>query len=94
MLPVTHGEEVTRRQILLYAGALVALTTLLYPLGVLGLVYLVLSLALGAVFVGQAALLYTSRERSPARRLFRYSNLYLALLGAAMVADVLLRTSA
>jgi len=94
MLPVTHGEEVTRRQILLYAGALVALTAALTPLGVLGVTYLALSMALGAVFFAEAALLFKTRERAAARRLFRYSNAYLALLGAAMVTDVLLRTAA
>ncbi len=94
MLPVTHGEEATRRQILIYAGALVALTAALYPLGVLGIVYLALSLGLGAVFFAQAAVLFKTRAKPAARRLFQYSNLYLALLGAAMVADVLLRTAA
>lgn len=94
MLPVTHGEEATRRQILAYAGGLVALTTLLYPLGVLGVLYLALSLALGAVFFVEAAVLFRTRAKPAARRLFVYSNLYLALLGAAMVADVLLRGAA
>ncbi len=94
MLPVTHGDEITRRQILAYAAALVALTVALYPLGVLGPLYLFCSLALGAVFVGEAAWLFKSHERSAARALFRYSNLYLALLGAAMVADVLFHAAA
>ena len=95
MLPVTHGEEATRRQILAYSGVLVALTTALYyPLGVLGIVYLALSLGLGAVFFMQAAVLFQTHAKPAARRLFQYSNLYLALLGAAMVADVLLRTAA
>jgi protoheme IX farnesyltransferase len=94
MLPVTHGEEATRRQILAYAAALVALTAALFPLGVLGWPYLAMSLALGAVFLAQAALLFSTRKKAAARRLFVYSNLYLALLGAAMVADVLLRSAA
>ena len=95
MLPVTHGEEVTRRQILLYSVALVALTLVLYyPLGVLGVVYFVLSLALGAVFAAQAAQLFKTHEKRAARRLFVYSNVYLAMLGIAMVADVLLHLSA
>jgi heme o synthase len=94
MLPVTHGDEVTRRQILAYSIALVALTLVLYyPLAVLGVVYLVLSLALGAVFALQAAQLFKTHEKRVARRLFVYSNLYLALLGAAMVADVLVRVA-
>ncbi len=90
MLPVTRGEEVTRRQILAYAAALVAVTALLVPLGVLGLVYLVLSGALGAVFLAQAGLLFFTRKPSAARALFRFSNAYLALLALAMVLDVVL----
>jgi heme o synthase len=94
MLPVTHGDEATRRQILLYSVALVAVSVVLVPLGVLGLVYLLLSLLLGAAFIADAARLFIRRDRSRARSLFRYSNLYLALLGGAMVADVFLRNFA
>lgn len=90
MLPVTHGDEVTRRQILLYSIGLVAASVALVPLHVLGVVYLVLSLVLGAAFVADAARLFLTRERAFARALFRYSNLYLGLLGAVMVLDVLL----
>lgn len=94
MLPVTHGDEVTRRQIFAYSVVLVGATAALYPLGVLGWVYLVSSLALGGLFVAYAAILLMRRERGPARALFRYSNIYLALLGFAMVADVVLRVAA
>ena len=90
MLPVTRGEEVTRRHILAYSAALVAVTALLVPLGVLGLVYLGLSAALGAVFLAQAAALYVTRKPKAARALFRFSNAYLALLAGAMVLDVAL----
>ncbi|HKZ58964.1 MAG TPA: heme o synthase [Candidatus Thermoplasmatota archaeon] len=88
MLPVTRGEEVTRRQILAYSALLVAVTALLVPLGVLGLVYLLLSAALGAIFLAQAATLFFTRKPTAARALFRYSNAYLALLAFAMVLDV------
>jgi protoheme IX farnesyltransferase len=90
MLPVTHGEDVTRRQILLYSVALVAVSAALVPLGVLGVLYLVLSLLLGAAFIADAARLFLRKERAIARALFRYSNIYLGLLGVAMVLDVLL----
>ena len=51
MLPVTHGEEETRRQIALYSLALVPVTLAVAPLGVSGPVYWVPALALGALFV-------------------------------------------
>lgn len=88
MLPVTRGEEVTRRHILAYSAALVAVTTLLVPLGVLGLLYLVLSGALGAIFLAQAGALFLTGKPAAARALFRFSNAYLALLALAMVLDV------
>jgi len=44
-------------------------------------------LALGAVLVGQAIALHRRPHR--AMRLFRWSNLYLALLFASVVVDVL-----
>jgi protoheme IX farnesyltransferase len=90
MLPVKYGEEVTRRQIMVYSAVLVAVSVLLVPLGVLGSLYLALSLMLGTVFLLDAWLLFLRKERSFARSLFRYSNTYLAVLGAAMVLDVLL----
>lgn len=90
MLPVTHGDEVTRRHILAYSVALVAASVMLVPLGVLGVPYLVLSLLLGGAFIADAARLFLTRERVRAQSLFRYSNVYLALLGVAMVLDVVL----
>ena len=54
MLPVTHGEPLTRLHILLYTIGLVATTLLPYVVQMSGLLYLVSALALGAVFVAYA----------------------------------------
>ena len=91
MLPVVRGEPETRRQILGYALALVAVTALpAAPAalgGLFGGVYLVAALVLGAAFAGLAARLYRRADRRSALRVYLFSLLYLALLFGAMVLD-------
>jgi len=87
MLPVTHGQQFTRLHILLYSLALVATTTLPYVVRMSGLLYLVCALALGGMFVAYAWRLYRQYSDALARRLFRFSILYLALLFAALLLD-------
>jgi protoheme IX farnesyltransferase len=88
MLPVVRGERETRRQILLYAVLLYAVTQLPFCAGGLGAIYLVASLVLGALFIGGAWLLARRADRRSALRLYLFSLAYLALLFGAMVADV------
>ena len=87
MLPVTHGQKLTRLHILLYSVALFATTLLPYVIRMSGLVYLASAVALGVVFVGYAWKLYRHYSDELARRLFRYSILYLSLLFAALLVD-------
>jgi protoheme IX farnesyltransferase len=91
MLPVTHGEDETRRQILLYSLVLVPVTLALAPLAGAGPVYWVPAAAIGALFVHFALALWRSAAIPHAVRLFRYSILYLFLLFAFMTADVAVR---
>ena len=93
MLPVTHGEPETRRQILLYSLVLVPVTLGLVPLGVAGWIYGIPAALLGAVFIGGAVRL--ARWPSPARamRLFGFSILYLFALYALLTIDALFRQS-
>jgi heme o synthase len=88
MLPVVRGEAETRKQILLYSVLLYAVTQLPFCAGGLGTIYLVASLVLGAGFIGGAVVLYRRADRRSALRLYLFSLAYLALLFAAMVADV------
>jgi protoheme IX farnesyltransferase len=88
MLPVVRGEAETRRQILLYAVLLYAVTQLPFCAGGFGAIYLVASLALGIGFIAGAVRLYRRADRRSALRLYLFSLLYLALLFCAMVADV------
>jgi protoheme IX farnesyltransferase len=91
MLPVTHGEAETRRQILLYALVLVTATLALWPLGVVGPVYGVPALGLGAVFLAMAARLRRTAAVPHAVQLFRFSILYLFLLFTCLTLDALFR---
>jgi protoheme IX farnesyltransferase len=88
MLPVVRGEVETRRQILLYTVLLYAVSQLPFCAGAFGLVYLVCSVLLGAVFIYGAVRLMRRADRRSALRLYLFSLAYLALLFAAMVADV------
>jgi protoheme IX farnesyltransferase len=88
MLPVVRGEAETRRQIVLYSVLLYAVTQLPFCAGAFGLTYLASSVALGAVFIAGAVRLSRRADRRSALRLYLYSLAYLALLFAAMVADV------
>jgi protoheme IX farnesyltransferase len=88
MMPVVRGERETRRQILLYALLLYAISQLPFCAGAFGGIYLVASMALGVAFVAGAWLLYRRADRRAALRLYLFSLLYLALLFASMVADV------
>jgi heme o synthase len=87
MLPVVRGEQETRRQILLYAVLLYAVTQLPFCAGGLGSIYLVASLLLGLGFVAGAVRLYRRADRRSALQLYLFSLAYLALLFCAMVAD-------
>jgi heme o synthase len=88
MLPVVMGERETKRQILLYSLLLLASTLVLFGMRSMGLFYLVCAVALSGVLVYFAVRLWRERETlHMARTLFWYSNLYLALIFAAMVID-------
>jgi protoheme IX farnesyltransferase len=88
MLPVVRGEAETRRQILLYAVLLYAVSQLPFCAGAFGAVYLVSSVLLGAAFIFGAIRLLRKPSRRDALRLYLFSLAYLALLFGAMVADV------
>jgi protoheme IX farnesyltransferase len=87
MMPVVRGEHETRRQIFLYSVLLVAVTQLPVLAGGFGLIYLGISLVLGAIFVGLAVRLYRRADRAAALRLYLFSLAYLAVLFGAMVLD-------
>jgi protoheme IX farnesyltransferase len=87
MLPVTHGNDFTRLQILLYTLVLFAASLLPFIQGMSGGVYLGAAVALGGWFLVLAFRLWRAYSEGLARRTFRFSIWYLALLFAALLLD-------
>src|SRR6202521_845366 len=87
MLPVTHGDRFTRLHVLLYTIILAAICILPFATGMSGMIYLVSALALNGVFVAYAVRINSNYSDHLARRLFRYSILYLSCLFAALLID-------
>ena len=87
MLPVTHGQRFTRLYVLLYTLVLFASALLPFAYGMSGWIYLVAAVILSGVFVAYAVRLYIDYSDALARRTFRYSITYLALLFAALLLD-------
>jgi protoheme IX farnesyltransferase len=87
MLPVTHGKEYTRLQVLLYTIILFAATLLPFAIGMSGWLYLAAAVALGAIFLGYAVRIYFAYSDALAQKTFRFSIAYLAALFAALLFD-------
>jgi protoheme IX farnesyltransferase len=87
MLPVTHGKEYTRLQVLLYTLILFAASLLPYAIRMSGAFYLAAAAVLGGIFTAYAVRLHLAYSDALARATFRYSILYLALLFAALLVD-------
>jgi len=87
MLPVTHGEEETRRQIMLYTLCLVPITLMPAWIGVTGPAYWAPAALLGAEFLWLAWRLLVTAETGRAVKLFRFSIAYLFLLFIALGVD-------
>jgi protoheme IX farnesyltransferase len=87
MLPVTHGLEFTRTQVLLYTVLLIAVTALPFAVHMSGWLYLLGAMALGAVFLYYAvALKFFPRPGLPMRT-FGFSILYLMGIFTLLLVD-------
>ena len=97
MLPVRRDAEGVARQVVAYSWVTVAVSLALWPVAGTGLLYPVVAVALGAVFLVEAHLLWRRSRRSDdltevrPMRLFHWSNMYLSLLFVAVALDPLLR---
>jgi protoheme IX farnesyltransferase len=87
MLPVTHGNEFTRLQVLLYTFVLFAATLLPFTYRMSGWIYLAAALVLGGLFIAYAWRLWRTYSDALARRTFRFSIWHLSLLFAALLLD-------
>ena len=88
MLPVTHGAEFTRKNILAYTVLMVIVTVFPYLTGMSGLLYLVTALVLGAIFLYHAVqMMRRPDDLEWAMRTFKFSLTYLGVLFAALLVD-------
>jgi protoheme IX farnesyltransferase len=87
MLPVTHGSEFTRLQILLYTFVLLAATFLPFMMRMSGWFYLISAIILGLGFCAYAWALWRNYSDDLARKTFRFSLIHLSLLFAALLID-------
>jgi len=91
MLPVTHGNEFTRLQVLLYTFILFAACLMPFIYGMSGWLYLVVALAVSIGFSGYAFALWRKYSDTLARKTFRFSLIHLSVLFAALLVDHYLR---
>ena len=87
MLPVTHGNEFTRLQILLYTLVLFAACMMPFAYGMSSWLYLAAAVALSAGFCAYGWRLWRSYSDALARRTFRFSLIHLSALFAALLLD-------
>jgi heme o synthase len=87
MLPVTHGSEFTRLQILLYTLVLFAACLMPFVMRMSGWFYLAVALVLSIGFTGYAYVLWRDYSDALARKTFRFSLIHLSLLFAALLID-------
>ena len=87
MLPVTHGNEFTRLQILLYTLVLFAACLMPFAYGMSSWLYLAAAVVLSVGFFVYAFKLWRSYSDELARRTFRFSLIHLSVLFAALLLD-------
>ena len=87
MLPVTHGEQVTKVHIIAYTGILLVVSSMPYFSGMSGVFFLACAMILGAGFLFFSWLLMIRPGPTTAMDTFRYSIVYLALLFIALLVD-------
>lgn len=87
MLPVTHGSEFTRLQILLYTWVLFAACLLPFMVGMSSWLYLAAAVVLSLWFCLYAWRLMRNYSDALARETFRFSLIHLSALFAALLLD-------
>jgi len=87
MLPVQRGEDETRLQIYIYTVVLVATTLLMWVLELVGWVYLVGAVVLGAYLLYLAWKVWKAGRNKVYYRMYKHSNYYLLLLFMILAID-------
>ncbi len=87
MLPVTHGAEYTRLQVLLYTVLLLIVTLLPYLTGMSGMIYLFAAMPLGLGFMYYAVQMIITKDDKVAMQTFGFSIIYLMGIFSALLLD-------
>lgn len=87
MMPVTHGIQFTKINILLYTILMIAVTYFAFALDMFGLIYLIGVTILNAGFLYYVIQLYRCKDSKPAYKTFHYSIMYLGILFLVMLVD-------
>ena len=87
MLPVTHGVQFTKLQIILYTIILILVSLLPFVVLMSGVLYVISSLILGAIFLYYSVRLYFDQDNEHAFPTFVYSIYYIFLIFAALLVD-------
>lgn len=87
MLPVTHGEQYTKFHVFLYTIILILVSLLPFATRMLGWLYLLGAVVLGAGYVYYVVALWVSKSPGRGMDAFWYSIVYLMALFAIMLAD-------
>ncbi|MFN8382721.1 MAG: heme o synthase [Anaerolineales bacterium] len=87
MMPVVHGEERTRRHILVYTIELIAVTLLLPIFNLAGTVYLVSAVVLGVFLLYAAFRVWRVGGNKVAWTMYRWSSMYLMFIFLALMID-------
>jgi protoheme IX farnesyltransferase len=91
MLPVTHGNEFTRLQILLYTIVLFAACLMPFVFQMSGSFYLLVATVLSVMFCAYGWALWREYSDALARKTFRFSLIHLSVLFAAFLIDHYIR---
>ncbi len=87
MLPVTHGVEFTKLNVVLYTCLLFAVSLLPFAVGMSSWIYLIGAVLLGGRFLYWAIKLKISADPKVAMQTFRFSIVYLMLMFIILLVD-------
>ena len=87
MLPVTHGVQFTKLQIILYTIIMILVSLLPFVVMMSGLFYLIAALVLGSIFLYYSFALYFDENDEHAFPTFVYSIYYIFFIFAALLID-------
>ena len=86
MLPIVHGDEVTKKNIFIYTCLLIPTSILPWVLGYSGLIYLIVASLCGFEFFRRSLLIF-KQDNGAEKKLFLYSIFYLAVIFLGICLD-------